>query len=111
MKDAQQVAIIEVDGKQVPVTQGKIVSIDHRNIAPGENITFNNVRVLFAGTKHNIGAPYIKNATVNAEVVTQEKGRKIIVFKKKRRKGYKVKNGFRKLYTNVLIKEITTKES
>ncbi len=109
MKAKTQTAVISIDGKQVPVIEGQYLSVDYRNVQVGSVLQFNDVLAIFDDSTNSIGAPYISNASVEAEVLGQAKGEKVIVFKKKRRKGYKVKNGFRKKYTQVLIKKITNK--
>ena len=72
----------------------------------GKKIEFNNVLFISNKGKVKIGTPTIKGSKVTGEVLTQLKDDKVIVFKKKRRKGYKVKNGHRQQITKILIKDI-----
>ena len=103
-----QTAVLAIDGKQIPVQQGQSIYIDQRNVSKGNKIVFDKVLALFDDEKNSIGVPYVNNAKVTAKVLGQVRGEKIVVFKKKRRKGYKVKNGARKKHTYIKIKKIAT---
>jgi len=74
----------------------------------GSKVTFDNVFLLANGEKISVGAPAIDGAQVGATVLKHFKGNKVIVFKKKRRKGYRVKNGHRQALTEILIENILT---
>lgn len=99
-------AIFATDGKQFKVTTGTQLQLDKRAAKVGEEITFSQVQLLADQENVAMGAPYIPGASVKAKVLAHGKGEKQIVFKKKRRKGYRVKNGHRKTYTNVEISSI-----
>jgi len=73
----------------------------------GDNVTFNNVLLTADGDNITIGAPAIEGAQVGAKISRHLKGDKVIVFKKKRRKGYRVKNGHRQYLTEIVIENIT----
>ena len=72
----------------------------------GQKVTFDNVLLIEDGKDITIGAPAIDGAAVEAKVIKHLKGDKVIVFKKKRRKGYKVKNGHRQYFTEIVIENI-----
>lgn len=99
-------AIIETGGKQVRVEEGKKIFVEKLDASIGSEVTINTV--LFAsGASCSIGSPYIENARVIAEVVEQGRAKKVIVFKKKRRQGYRKKQGHRQYYTALKIKSIS----
>ncbi len=99
-------AIIETGGKQYKVEEGSVVNIEKTSKKPGDIIELNNILLLVNGEKVEIGRPYIDKGTVLAEVKRHFKAKKIIVFKKRRRKDYKKTLGHRHQYTAVKIKEI-----
>lgn len=99
-------AIIETSGKQYKVEEGSVVNIEKTSNKPGDIIELNNILLLVNGEKVEIGRPYIDKGTVLAEVKRHFKAKKIIVFKKRRRKDYKKTLGHRHQYTAVKIKEI-----
>lgn len=99
-------AIIETGGKQVRVEEGKKIFVEKLEATVGSEITIDTV--LFAGGEtFTVGTPYIPNARIVAEVVDQGRGDKIIIFKKKRRHGYRKKQGHRQYYTALKIKSIS----
>lgn len=100
-------AVVESGGKQYKVEEGMTVEIDKLGGEPGSVIELDRVLMLVDGEKVNIGNPYIKDAKVSAEVIGEVKGKKVIAFKKKRRKDYKKKIGHRQKYEQVLIKKIS----
>ncbi len=99
-------AIIENGGKQYKVEEGAVVNIEKTNKKPGDIIELNNILLLVDDKKVEIGRPYLDKRTVLAEVKRHFKAKKIIVFKKRRRKDYKKTLGHRQQYTEVKIKEI-----
>jgi large subunit ribosomal protein L21 len=99
-------AIVDIAGKQYKVAEGKKVYVDKLNTAEGESITFDKVLLTDTGSDVKIGTPNVSGASISAKVLGHVKGDKVIVFKKKRRKGYVVKNGHRQQYTQVLIENI-----
>ena len=100
-------AILDVNNRQYKVKQGQEIYIDLQTAEIGDNLKFD--RVLLAENDGNItgGRPGLKNASVSASVISHVKGDKVIVFKKKRRKGYRVKNGHRQQFTKVRIDSIS----
>ena len=99
-------AEIESGSKQYRVEEGMIVEIDKIKGEPGSSIELDKVLMLVDGEKVNIGTPYLENIRVSAELVGEIKAKKVVAFKKKRRKDYKKKSGHRQKYEQVLIKKI-----
>jgi large subunit ribosomal protein L21 len=102
-------AIVEIAGQQFKVEKDQRCYVHQLEGNPGSNITFDNVLLLDDNGKVSVGAPAVKGVQVTAKIEQHLKGDKVIVFKKKRRKGYTVKNGHRQRLTEILIKEIGKK--
>ena len=103
-------AIVEIAGQQFKVAKDQKVYVHRLQGEEGSSVSFDKVYLLDDGTKVTLGAPAITGASVEAKVVKHLKGDKVIVFKKKRRKGYRVKNGHRQSLTEILIQSISAKE-
>ena len=102
-------AIVEIAGQQFKVEKDQQIFV-HRLVAEeGSKIDFDKVLLLDDAGSVNVGAPVITGAKVTAKVLEHLKGDKVIVFKKKRRKGYKVKNGHRQYLTKLEILTIDAK--
>ena len=99
-------AIIETGGKQYRVKEGDVIFIEKLPAQDGETVVFDKVLALI-GEDARFGSPYVEGATVTAGVVKSGKSKKIIVFKMRRRKGYRRKQGHRQPYTKVQIEKIT----
>ena len=102
-------AIVEIAGQQFKVEKDQRCYVHQIEGKPGSNVTFENVLLLDDNGKVSVGAPAVKGVQVTAKIEQHLKGDKVIVFKKKRRKGYKVKNGHRQRLTEILIKDIGKK--
>ena len=102
-------AIVEMAGQQFKVAKDQKVYVHRLQTEEGKKVTFNNVLLLDDGKNITIGAPAISGAAVEAKVVKHLRGDKVIVFKKKRRKGYKKKNGHRQSLTEIVIESIVAK--
>jgi len=102
-------AIVEIAGQQFKVKKDQKVFVHRLQEKEGTKVSFNNVLLIDDG-KVTIGAPAIKDASVEAKILSHLKGDKVIVFKKKRRKGYQVKNGHRQYLTEIQIESIGTKK-
>ena len=100
-------AIVEIAGQQFKVAQDQKVYVHRLKGEEGSKVTFDNVFLLDDNGTISIGAPAIKGAAVTAKILGHLKGDKVIVFKKKRRKGYKKRNGHRQQMTKILIESIT----
>ena len=99
-------AIVEIAGQQFKVVQDQKLFVHRLTDEEGSKVSFDKVFLLDDGKKVSIGAPAITGASVEAKVVSHFKGDKVIVFKKKRRKGYRVKNGHRQALTELVIEKI-----
>ncbi len=100
-------AIVEIAGQQFKVSKDLKVYVHRLEGKEGDAISFAKVLLLDDNGSITIGAPAIEGASVEAKVIQHLKGEKVIVFKKKRRKGYKVKNGHRQSLTQIQISGIT----
>jgi large subunit ribosomal protein L21 len=99
-------AIVEIAGQQFKVAKDQKVFVHRLKEEEGEKVTFNNVLLIGDESSVTVGAPAIKGAAVEAKIIKHLKGDKVIVFKKKRRKGYRVKNGHRQYLTELSIEGI-----
>lgn len=100
-------AIVDINGKQYRVEEGRYISVDLLDQEPGSSIKLDQVLLLNDGSETKIGKPTIAGATVTATVRDHFKESKIIVFKMKRKKGYRRKQGHRQAYTRINIDKIT----
>jgi len=100
-------AIIDVNNRQYKVKEGQEIYVDLQKAEVGDNLTFDKILLAENEGSITIGTPALDNASISASVIDHVKGDKVIVFKKKRRKGYKVKNGHRQNYTKIRIDSIT----
>lgn len=102
-------AIVEIAGQQFKVSKDQKVYVHRLANEEGANVSFHRVLLIDNNGAITVGAPAINGASVEAKVLKHVKGDKVIVFKKKRRKGYKVKNGHRQLFTQIVIENIVAK--
>jgi large subunit ribosomal protein L21 len=105
-KNYAMYAIVEIAGHQFKVEKDQKVFVNRLATEEGKTVSFDNVLLLADGDKITVGAPAITGAQVGAKVLKHLKGDKVIVFKKKRRKGYRVKNGHRQALTEIVIENI-----
>ena len=98
-------AIIKHSGKQYKVSQGEYLNLDYFEAEPKSQIELEGVLAVNDG-EMKVGAPYLKGAKVVLEVITSGKDRKVVIFKKRRRKDSKRKRGFRRQYTRVKVASI-----
>jgi large subunit ribosomal protein L21 len=101
-----QFAVIKTGGKQYIAEPGKKIKIEKLDKKEGDEVSFKEVLLLEKNNKLEIGNPTIKGAEVLAKVLSQGKGKKVVVFKHKAKTRYKVKRGHRQAYTEVEIKKI-----
>lgn len=99
-------AIVNIAGKQFKVAKDQYIYAPRLEGEAGSAVSFDNVLLVDNGGKIDIGAPAVNGITVSGKILEHVKGNKVIVFKKKRRKGYQVKNGHRQQYTKVQIESI-----
>ncbi|HET8752911.1 MAG TPA: 50S ribosomal protein L21 [Salinimicrobium sp.] len=100
-------AIVEIAGQQFKVAKDQKVFVHRLAGEEGDSISFDKILLTGDGDKITLGAPAIDGALVDAKITRHLKGDKVIVFKKKRRKGYQVKNGHRQSLTEILIEGIS----
>ncbi|WP_185870494.1 50S ribosomal protein L21 [Blattabacterium cuenoti] len=96
-------AIVDFLGKQFKLIENKYVYVPHIQIDLGKKIFLNKILFFYQNGYSKIGTPFLRNINVQVEILQHLKGDKIIIFKKKRRKGYKVKNGFRPFFTKIKV--------
>ncbi|MGI6198235.1 MAG: 50S ribosomal protein L21 [Candidatus Cloacimonadaceae bacterium] len=99
-------AIVEIKGFQYRAQKNAILRVPLLNTEPGQSVEFDNVLMLKDEDEIKIGQPVIEGAKVLAEVLEHGKGKKKVIFHKKRRKGYRVKKGYREQYTNIKVTDI-----
>lgn len=100
-------AIVEIAGQQFKVEKGRKLYVHRLNESEGSQVSFDKILLIEDDGKVKVGAPSLQAAKVEATVLKHLKDDKVIVFKKKRRKGYKVKNGHRQYLTQIEINSIT----
>lgn len=98
-------AIVETGGKQYRIEPDWKIAVEKLDIEPGQEVVLDKV-LLLGGDECKIGAPYVEGVVVKAEVVEQTRGKKVVVFKRRRRKDSKCKHGHRQDLTILRIKEI-----
>jgi large subunit ribosomal protein L21 len=99
-------AVIRTGGKQYRVAEGQLLRVEKLPGGAGDKITFGEV-LLLGGDAPKIGRPLVQGASVAAEITAQDRGKKLVVFKFRRRKNYRRKNGHRQPYTELKITGIT----
>lgn len=100
-------AILDVNNRQYKVKQGQEIYVDLQDAEVGADLQFNKILLAEDGGSVRVGTPSLPDASVSAKVLDHVKGDKVIVFKKKRRKGYRVKKGHRQQFTKIRIESIT----
>jgi len=100
-------AIIRTGGKQYQVAQGERLRVEKLVGNIGDSVEINDVLLIADGENVKIGQPIVTGAKVSAKIVEQDKAKKIVVFKKKRRAGHRVKTGHRQPFTSLEILEIS----
>ncbi len=99
-------AIVEIAGQQFKVVKDQKVFVHRLATEEGKTVSFDKILLIGDGDNITLGAPAIDGALIGAKVLSHLKGDKVIVFKKKRRKGYRVKNGHRQALTEIVIESI-----
>lgn len=97
-------AIIKTGGKQYRVSEGDTLRVEKLNAEDGK-VNFNEV-LLVGGDQLKVGAPLVEGASVEANIVSEGRAKKVLIFKKKRRKGYHKKQGHRQAFTEITISKI-----
>ena len=99
-------AVIKTGGKQYKVCPGELVRVEKLDADAGSDVEIPEVLMVADGAQITVGKPVVEAAQVSAQVVEHGRAKKVLVMKKKKRKGYKVKRGHRQPYTTLKIKEI-----
>ena len=99
-------AIVSIAGQQFKVEKGKKVFVHKLPGVVGDEISFDKVMLISHDGKVHVGTPYLPEAVVVGQIIAQVRGDKVLVFKKKRRKGYQKLNGHRQFFTEILIEDI-----
>ena len=100
-------AIIRTGGKQYHVSQGERLRVEKLDGEVGDSIDIEDVLMVVDGEEVKLGQPVVDGAKVSAKIIEQDKAKKVLVYKKKRRKGYEVKKGHRQFYTALEITGIS----
>lgn len=99
-------AVFRTGGKQFRAAAGTRLRIPSLDAAAGTTVTFEDVLLVSDGEDVRVGTPTVEGATITAEVLGSGRGKKVIVFKRKRRKGYRRKQGHRQGYTEIRVERI-----
>lgn len=100
-------AIVELNGKQYQVEKGRYVVVDRLAQAPDEPVVIGQVLMVVDGERSVVGAPHIAGAQVHGKVLNHFRGPKVLVYKMRCKKGYRLKNGHRQDYTRLQIEDLT----
>lgn len=100
-------AIVRTGGKQYQVAPGERLRVEKLAGEVGDTVELSDVLLVADGTEVKVGRPLVDGARITARIVEQDKAKKVLVFKKKRRKGYRLKRGHRQPFTSLEIKEIS----
>lgn len=103
-------AVIMTGGKQYIVKEGDVIRVERLKKSPGDKVKFENVLLVKTDKEVKVGTPQVKGAFVEGETIDERKGEKIIIFKYKRKKGYRRKKGHRQYYTEIKITQIHSGE-
>lgn len=99
-------AVVKTGGKQYTISEGDVFNVENLDGEVGSTLELSDVVAIGSGDDLKIGTPFVEGASVSAEVVEHGRDKKIIVFKKKRRKGYKKKQGHRQGFTSLKVTAI-----
>ena len=106
LKKIEMYAIVEIAGQQMKVEKGRKIYVHRLVNAEGETVVFDKVLLVDNDGAVKVGAPVVEGASVTVTVLEHVKGEKVLVFKKKRRKGYQKMNGHRQFMTKIQIEEV-----
>ena len=101
------IAVVKTGGKQYKISEGDVIQVEKLDGKVGETINLDKVLICGEGNSIKVGSPYLEGCSIVCEVTEQLRGKKIIVFKKHRRKNYRRKNGHRQSLTRLRITGIT----
>ena len=101
-------AIVETGGKQYQVEEGRYVDVELLDGEQDAKVVFDKVVMIVNGKKSKVGQPYVEGASAEGSIVKHDKAKKVIVYKQRPKKGYRVKRGHRQEFTRVMINKIRT---
>jgi len=104
------IAIIETGGKQYKVAEGKYLDIELLDAKEGDSVEIDKVLMIIDGKKSKVGQPYIKDAKIKGKILKNDREKKIIIYKMKRKKGYRIKTGHRQPFSRLMVENIVLKE-
>ena len=107
-KESTMYAIVETGGKQYQVEEGRYVDVELLGEEKDSKVVFDKVVMIVNGKKSKVGQPYVANAKVEGTILKLDRAKKIIVYKQRPKKGYRVKRGHRQGFTRVMINKIRT---
>jgi len=99
-------AIVETCGKQYEIQEGRYIDVEFLGKDENETLELDKVVMIVAGDQSQIGQPYLEGATVKVTVLKNGKDKKVLVYKQRRKKGYRVKNGHRQQFSRIMIESI-----
>lgn len=99
-------AVIKTGGKQYKVSPGDVVRVESLEAKKGDTVEITDIYMIADGDKMSVGKPMLASSKVTAEVVDEDRGEKLLIFKHRRRKGFRKTNGHRQNYTAIKVKEI-----
>lgn len=102
-------AIVEVANKQIQVTKDALIKVPFLQKEVGEKVEFDRVLLYSDGSKIKVGKPVLKDAKISAEIIENGRDKKVVVFRKKRRKGFQVKKGHRQQFSKIKINNLSVK--
>jgi large subunit ribosomal protein L21 len=100
------IAIVETGGKQYQVAEGQYVDIELLDAKEGDSVELDKVLMIVDGKKSKVGQPYVKGAKIIGKVLKHDRDKKVIVYKMKRKKGYRSKNGHRQPFSRLMVESI-----
>lgn len=104
-------AVVDVAGSQIKVEEGDRIRVSRLGAEAGAKLTFDRVLIVGGNGEPRVGAPQVEGASVEASVLGHGRAKKVVIFKMKRRKGYRRKNGHRQPYTEIQIDKISAQSS
>ena len=99
-------SIIEISGKQYRVSEGETIKVSSQDWKVGDTVKLNNVLLTDSGENISFGTPIVAGASVTIEIMEHNREKKLLIYKKKRRKGYQRKNGHRQRYTLLKVNKL-----
>ena len=104
-------ALVNISGKQIRIEEGVNTKIPLQKNKVGSKITLDNILLFDDGKNKKIGNPYIKSLSFDAKIISHNEDKKILVYKKKRRKGYEKKLGHKQKFSVIKVDKLTTKKT